>query len=83
VLAEQVLVSVVDQGLGIPPADLKRVFKRFYRGARKRSRIKGTGLGLFIVDTILKKHRGSATAESAGEGHGTTIHLRLPRHISR
>lgn len=80
---DQVVVSVADQGLGIPPADLKRVFKRFYRGARKRSRIKGTGLGLFIVDTIVRKHRGSTVAESAGEGHGTTISMRLPRHVSR
>jgi signal transduction histidine kinase len=83
VQADQVVVSVADQGLGIPPADLKRVFKRFYRGTRKRSRIKGTGLGLFIVDTIIRKHRGSTNAESAGEGQGTTISLRLPRHARR
>jgi len=83
VQAEQVVVSVADQGLGIPAADLKRVFKRFYRGTRKRSRIKGTGLGLFIVDTIVRKHRGSTAAESAGEGQGTTISLRLPRRARR
>jgi two-component system sensor histidine kinase SenX3 len=82
-LGEQVVVAVADQGLGIPPSDLKRVFKRFYRGTRKRSRIKGTGLGLFIVDSIVRKHRGSAIAESAGEGRGTTISLRLPRYSGR
>jgi two-component system sensor histidine kinase SenX3 len=78
-LGDDVTISVSDRGLGIPPADLKRVFKRFYRGARHRTRAKGTGLGLFIVDTIVRKHRGNATADSGGEGHGTTITLRLPR----
>lgn len=77
---EDLMVAVADRGVGIPPADLKRVFKRFYRGTRNRTRVKGTGLGLFIVDTIVRKHRGSAVAESDGEGQGTTITLRFPRH---
>jgi two-component system, OmpR family, sensor histidine kinase SenX3 len=77
--AGDVTVSVADRGLGIPAADLKRVFKRFYRGARNRTRAKGTGLGLFIVDAIIRKHRGSSVASSLGEGRGTTVTLRLPR----
>jgi two-component system, OmpR family, sensor histidine kinase SenX3 len=76
---DHVTVAVADRGLGIPPNDIKRVFKRFYRGVRTRTRAKGTGLGLFIVDTIIRKHRGTAVAESAGEGRGTTVTLRLPR----
>jgi two-component system, OmpR family, sensor histidine kinase SenX3 len=82
-LGNDVTLSVVDQGLGIPPADLKRVFKRFYRGTRHRTRAKGTGLGLFIVDTITRKHRGRVSAESEGEGRGTTMTLRLPRLAER
>jgi two-component system, OmpR family, sensor histidine kinase SenX3 len=79
---DEFLVRVTDQGIGIPPADLKRVFKRFYRVGRSRTRVKGTGLGLFIVRTVARRHRGSVLAESEGEGKGTTITLRLPRHVS-
>lgn len=75
------VIRVSDQGVGIPPADLKRIFTRFYRTGRSRARVKGTGLGLFIVRTIIRKHRGSVTAESRGEGKGTTITLRLPRNL--
>ena len=79
VSGQEVLVRVSDQGVGIPPGDLKRIFKRFFRTGRSRTRVKGTGLGLFIVLAILKKHRGSVMAESEGEGRGATITLRLPR----
>lgn len=79
----EVLVRVSDQGMGIPPADLTRIFKRFYRAGRARAKIKGTGLGLFIVQSILKKHRGGVMAESEGEGKGATITLRLPRQEIR
>jgi signal transduction histidine kinase len=59
---------------------LKRIFKRFYRvRGRSRGQVKGTGLGLFIVRSIAKKHGGKVFAESAGEGRGTTITLELPR----
>jgi two-component system sensor histidine kinase SenX3 len=81
--AHESVIRVSDEGVGIPPADLKRIFKRFYRSSRSRARAKGTGLGLFIVRTIARKHRGSVVAESAGEGQGTTITLRLPvKHTS-
>ncbi|SRR5579872_1672048 len=77
---QRVSLSVQDQGVGIPPAELKRVFKRFYRvPMRSLSHVKGTGLGLFIVRSIAKKHGGRVFAQSKGEGHGTTLILELPR----
>ena len=80
---KHVRLSVQDHGVGIPPAELKRVFKRFYRVSnRSLAQIKGTGLGLFIVRAIAKKHGGRAFAQSQGEGHGTTVVLELPRDIS-
>jgi len=77
---KHVLLRVRDHGVGIPADELKRIFKRFYRvPGRSRSQVKGTGLGLFIVRSIAKKHGGSVFAESAGEGLGTTVTLELPR----
>ncbi len=76
---DEVLVQVSDQGVGIPRNDLKRIFKRFYRTGRARNKVKGTGLGLFIVRAIVKKHRGSVIAESDGEGRGATLTLHLPK----
>ena len=77
---KRVLLRVKDQGVGIAPEDLKRIFKRFHRvGNRALAHIKGTGLGLFIVKSIAKKHGGTAFAESAGEGQGTTVIIELPR----
>jgi two-component system sensor histidine kinase SenX3 len=81
---KRVRVSIQDRGVGIPPAELKSVFKRFYRVSnRSMAHIKGTGLGLFIVRAIAKKHGGRAFAESLGEGHGTTVVVELPRDVSR
>ncbi len=81
---KQVRLSVHDNGVGIPAPELKRIFKRFYRVPnRSLAHVKGTGLGLFIVRTIAKKHGGRVSAESAGEGQGTTVILQLPRNISR
>jgi len=80
---KHVAVSVRDQGVGIPPAELKRVFKRFYRVPnRSLAHVKGTGLGLFIVRSIAKKHGGRVFAASQGEGTGTTVVLELPRSLA-
>jgi len=66
--------------VGIPADQLKRIFKRFYRVPRRStSRVKGTGLGLFIVRSIARAHGGKVFAESEGEGLGTTVTLELPR----
>jgi two-component system, OmpR family, sensor histidine kinase SenX3 len=78
-----VMVSIADQGLGIPQPQLKRIFRRFYRVPnRSILRVKGTGLGLFLVRSIARQHGGDAFAESAGEGRGSTIHLQLPRILT-
>ena len=80
--ADKVSVRVRDRGVGIPRADLKQVFKRFYRVSdREVARVKGSGLGLFIVRSIAKKYGGNAFAESDGPGRGATITIQLPRAV--
>jgi two-component system, OmpR family, sensor histidine kinase SenX3 len=77
-----VSVQVKDNGIGIPKPELKRIFKRFYRvSGATTARLKGTGLGLYIVRSVAKRHGGRAWAESEGPGHGSKFVLQLP--ISR
>lgn len=77
---DTVELRVRDNGVGIPPNELKRIFKRFYRvHSRATRQVKGTGLGLFIVRSIIRRHGGEAFAESEGEGRGSTFTIRLPR----
>jgi len=77
---KQMAVRIRDQGVGIAGAQLKRVFKRFYRvPGRVMARVKGTGLGLFIVRSVVEKHGGRVFAESAGLGQGSTFTIQLPR----
>jgi two-component system sensor histidine kinase SenX3 len=76
---KNVLVRVKDRGAGIPKDELKRVFKRFYRvPGPLASRVKGTGLGLYIVRSVAKRHAGRVWAESEGPGRGSTFVLQLP-----
>src|SRR3954454_6536486 len=77
---KRVVLKVQDRGVGIAPDQLKRIFRRFHRvGNRSLTHIKGTGLGLFIVKSIAKKHGGTVFALSEGEGKGTTLVMELPR----
>lgn len=69
-----------DSGVGLAPGDVKRVFKRFYRAQNSSAlNVKGTGLGLFIVKSIVEQHGGKVRAESRGEGKGTTFVVQLPK----
>jgi len=72
-------IRVIDRGVGISPPELKRIFRRFYRiPASVAVRTKGSGLGLFIVRSVARRHGGRAFAESAGAGQGSTFTLLLP-----
>lgn len=77
-------VRVKDSGIGLSANELKRIFKRFYRVPNlSTQQIKGTGLGLNIVRSIIVKHNGRIFAESKGEGKGSTFVVRLPKKNSK
>ncbi len=77
--AYHVIISVIDTGIGIPAEHLPRLFERFYRVDKNRSReIGGTGLGLAIVKHIILAHKGSITVDST-PGVGSTFTIQLPR----
>jgi two-component system, OmpR family, sensor histidine kinase SenX3 len=78
---QRLAFRVLDNGVGISPEELKRVFRRFYRvptssAARSRG---SSGLGLFIVRSVARRHGGKAFAFSEGTGRGSTFTLLLPR----
>ena len=82
--SRHVRLQVRDQGIGIPRGELKQVFKRFYRvKSRAVAGVKGSGLGLFIVRTIARRHGGDVEAQSEGEGRGSTVSITLPRALKK
>ncbi|WP_027108162.1 cell wall metabolism sensor histidine kinase WalK [Lacticigenium naphthae] len=78
IIQKRVIISISDQGMGIPKADLQKIFSRFYRvdGARSRA-MGGSGLGLAISKEVIEQHSGRIWAEST-EGKGTTFYVSLP-----
>jgi two-component system phosphate regulon sensor histidine kinase PhoR len=77
-IGEEVVIKVVDEGCGIPRDHLERIFERFYRVDKARSRkVGGTGLGLAIVKHIVSAHGGRITVESS-LGKGSTFSIYLP-----
>ena len=75
---EHVLLSITDQGLGIPKKDVGRIFNRFFRVDKARSRAQGgTGLGLAISREVIEMHNGRIWVESV-EGKGSTFYITLP-----
>lgn len=75
---EHLRLQVRDRGIGIPHNQLKKIFARFYRVPGVRN-VQGTGLGLYIVHSIVKRHGGTVYAESHGEGKGSRFTIELPR----
>jgi signal transduction histidine kinase len=76
----QVVIQVQDSGIGIPHGDRQRIFDRFYRVDKSRSRAQGgSGLGLAIVKKIVEDHGGSITVDSTTD-EGSTFRIELPRH---
>jgi two-component system, OmpR family, sensor histidine kinase SenX3 len=74
-----IALTITDTGVGLDSSQFKRIFKRFYRvPGRSIAKIKGTGLGLFLVRNIARQHGGEATATSPGPGLGATIIITLP-----
>ncbi len=74
----EVTVAVSDTGEGITPAQLPRLFERFYRADPARRQDRGSGIGLTIARAIARGHDGDVTAASDGPGHGATFTLSLP-----
>lgn len=82
VRGERVAVIVTDTGIGIDPADLPHLFKKFERGSQaSRVNVSSTGLGLYVGRKFAEAHGGTVTAESVGKGHGARFVLELPVHV--
>jgi len=77
---DDVIVTVSDQGVGVPFEEQSRVFERFYRGARERhQRTPGAGLGLYLAKAIVQAHGGRMWVES-NPGEGAAFSFSIPRH---
>ncbi|HZV80724.1 MAG TPA: HAMP domain-containing sensor histidine kinase [Geobacteraceae bacterium] len=72
------LLAVSDNGRGIEPKEMKNIFRMFYRVRESGETIKGTGLGLYIVRSVVRLHKGKVTVASNGPGKGSTFTVSLP-----
>ena len=77
----ELILTVTDSGIGIPPEDLPHLFERFHRG-RNAAAYPGSGLGLAIVKAIVQSHSGQVQADSAGHGEGSRFVVRIPMAIA-
>jgi DNA-binding response OmpR family regulator/signal transduction histidine kinase len=77
--ASELRLSITDQGKGIAPENLDRIFHRFYRVQQTEDRPFGSGLGLAAARAAIEAHSGNIWAESTGIGHGATFYFTLPR----
>jgi two-component system sensor histidine kinase KdpD len=75
---DDVVISITDQGPGLMPEDVDRVFERYYRGRTTASTVPGLGVGLALSREIVEAHGGRIWAESAGPGKGSTFSIALP-----
>lgn len=75
---KECLLTFQDQGKGIEAKDLKKIFRMFYRVRRSGENIRGTGLGLYIVRSVVREHGGKIRVKSEGAGKGTTFLITLP-----
>jgi K+-sensing histidine kinase KdpD len=76
--AGEVVIAVVDEGMGLIPDEAASIFKRAFRGRRQLGGIPGLGLGLWIARIFVASNGGSIAARSAGPGEGTTVTIRFP-----
>ena len=81
--ASEICLGITDQGIGIAPEYLERIFTRFFRVPQSNERPAGSGLGLAVARATVEAHGGSIWAESPGIGRGTTVYFRIPRLATR
>jgi signal transduction histidine kinase len=75
-------VSVVDGGIGLPPGEATKIFQRFYRvGDEMVRQTEGSGLGLYLVHSLVEGSGGDVSAHSDGPGKGCTFKVRLPLNL--
>jgi len=72
-----------DNGKGLEKKDLKKIFRMFYRVRQSGEKARGTGLGLFIANLMVKRHKGKIWAESGGTNQGSAFHIMIPRLMNR
>jgi len=75
---DEVVIAVIDRGVGISADELDRIFERYYRGADQRASVSGNGIGLAVAREIVTAHAGRIWAASDGPGKGTTVFVALP-----
>lgn len=82
VVKEKVIISITDNGIGIDPADIGRVFSKFFRAqAAQQMDTEGFGVGLYLAESIVKRHKGKITVSSPGKDKGSTFTISLP-HVA-